>query len=321
MKKVDIKKLKKLFINLLKYGVPAGIITVLLIRLTIRDHVLIITSIYYAISLPVLIGVALFSFAVLLYFKEHKPAVFLLLLAFFCIGWRYHVSYYTYPGRASSGDIKLLCWNLYKRINKNYEGIATIIETQKPDIIGFVEFGSKNKEYFSKLQKRFPEYSMILMKKGMLFAVKGEIKTNSYHIAGADEFGKYHRMEVFVNNRKLVVYVVDIGSSPHHPRDFALNALHKDSLNEKDTPLIMMGDFNTPYESYLFDQYRENYQHLFASCGNGFIETWPLPFTLIAIDHIWISKDIHPTSCQVLDNSFSDHKAVIGTIRLKTAAK
>ncbi len=82
---------------------------------------------------------------------------------------------------------------------------------------------------------------------------------------------------------------------------------------------IILGDFNTPYESVALDRFREKFYHCFTEAGRGLRETWPWPLPALSLDHIWVTRDWKPQLCRKVKRWSSDH-AMVWTV-LKPAPK
>jgi endonuclease/exonuclease/phosphatase family metal-dependent hydrolase len=112
----------------------------------------------------------------------------------------------------------------------------------------------------------------------------------------------------------LIVLLVDIDGDPLRSRAPAFEPLAKMIRAYSQANLIVMGDFNTPLESVLFDSFCQYLTHAFESGGHGFAKTWPIPLPVLAIDHIWVSKKIKVASCKLNWSRLSDHRSVVANI-------
>ncbi len=99
--------------------------------------------------------------------------------------------------------------------------------------------------------------------------------------------------------------IVDIDSNPLFSRKERFKILIENLNNLKRT--IIMGDFNTPYESVFFESYKKQYYHAFQQVGAGFDSTWLFGIPLLQIDHIWTSKDLKPVKFAKDYHLLSDH--------------
>ena len=114
--------------------------------------------------------------------------------------------------------------------------------------------------------------------------------------------------QTLIQGSYFQVYVTDVSSSVTKFRKPSIEAVFNRIKKEGKT--ILMGDFNTPYESVHFDAYKEQFEHTFSAKGNGFRETWIWNFPLLSLDHIWTSKDIELKSVEKINTWKSDHNFI-----------
>lgn len=291
------------------WGILCWISAVILIRLTVRDSVPVISSVYYAMPPFVLSLLALFGMIPLISLRKYRSALFLLFTGIICAVWWLSVSYYSNFESSAKPDIKLLSWNIQKKTGEKKLEAVKIIKERDPDIFSLIEFGSGGIELVRELELMLPDYSLSLVDDCILTGVKGTVKNSKLIYVGDDDFGRYVRADLFVKGKNITVYFVDMGSSPHHPRGSALSDMFRNAMAEdKKSLLVMMGDFNTPYESVCFDSYKEHFKNAFAESGRGFMESWPLPFSLLTIDHIWCGNNLKTVNAKMIYNWISDHK-------------
>lgn len=101
------------------------------------------------------------------------------------------------------------------------------------------------------------------------------------------------------------VALVDLASDPRAWRGKSLPDVFE-VVKDCD---VVMGDFNTPYRSAFFDPFRAQFQ-----CGNtaGFKNraTWPQKWPLLALDHLFLARDLSLSHYQRRPHSKSDHLQV-----------
>lgn len=91
-------------------------------------------------------------------------------------------------------------------------------------------------------------------------------------------------------------------------------------------PQILMGDFNTPSSSSLFQGLWSDYQNTFEVAGFGYGYTspckqhahWLNNTPWVRIDHILCSHDWEVISCEVGKENGSDHRMIAATLRLRS---
>lgn len=113
--------------------------------------------------------------------------------------------------------------------------------------------------------------------------------------------------------RPLRVALADFYSSPlidRRPGTSALAAL----LAEGPGPWICLGDFNTPRTSTCFDPWRAaGARHAFEEAGAGYAPTWPTPWPVLSIDHIW-TQGLSCASAQAPVRPESDHCPLVAEL-------
>lgn len=100
-------------------------------------------------------------------------------------------------------------------------------------------------------------------------------------------------------------YAVDVTGSSDVPRSWELSFVNKQIKETLNT--VVLGDFNTPYESSYLKQLKTNFNQAFNKKGNGFRETWFYNLPILSLDHIWVSKDLKILKTEKIYTFKSDH--------------
>jgi vancomycin resistance protein VanJ len=79
-------------------------------------------------------------------------------------------------------------------------------------------------------------------------------------------------------------------------------------------PVLLVGDFNTPPESTIFDDAWSNYKDAFSQAGWGCGYTFFGAKTMVRIDHIMVGKGWTCADCRVGPNVGSPHRPVIADL-------
>ena len=95
-----------------------------------------------------------------------------------------------------------------------------------------------------------------------------------------------------------------------------------------DKPLLIVGDFNTPVSSQMFQRHWGDFQSAFDLAGIGYGYTspckanrfWPENLPWARIDHILCSPEWTVRSCQIGKSAGSDHRLITATLRLSVPA-
>jgi endonuclease/exonuclease/phosphatase family metal-dependent hydrolase len=85
---------------------------------------------------------------------------------------------------------------------------------------------------------------------------------------------------------------------------------------DRGIPTILAGDFNIPLDSTSLEPIRADYQNALEHGHNGQITTWPSPFPLLAIDHIWLNQKLVTGASKKVKVLRSDHAMVISTFSI-----
>lgn len=93
-----------------------------------------------------------------------------------------------------------------------------------------------------------------------------------------------------------------------------------------DKPLLIVGDFNTPVSSQMFQSHWGDFQSAFDLAGIGYGYTspckanrfWPENLPWARIDHILCSPEWTVRSCQIGKSAGSDHRLIAASLRLST---
>jgi len=219
-----------------------------------------------------------------------------------CLFWIFSSYRFHENATVSGKTLKFMFWNT-ARI-KTHPSIPLIqyLRHVSADFIGFVESGRLTKQAITVYQTEFPEYKVQQLSGGMLCMTKGTIQTISY--CRLPNKSRYNLLEIELDKNIYHVMIVDIGSNPFFSRKECLETIIK-SLPDRRT--IIMGDFNTPYDSVFFHAYKTRCYHAFQEVGTGFSATWPYGIPLLQIDHIWTSKDLKPVNFTKDYHLLSDH--------------
>ena len=79
-------------------------------------------------------------------------------------------------------------------------------------------------------------------------------------------------------------------------------------------PVLVVGDFNTPPESPIFDEVWDGYTDAFSAAGWGWGYTFFGTKTMVRIDHILASRAWGVTACRVGQFIGSPHRPVIADL-------
>lgn len=80
-------------------------------------------------------------------------------------------------------------------------------------------------------------------------------------------------------------------------------------VNSSTLPTLLLGDFNTPPDSVLYNQIADCMTDSFRKAGWGFGWTFSQDRPLLRIDYIWC-RGLTPSSSKVFNSGLSDHRGV-----------
>lgn len=276
----------------------------------VRDQTIGLSTLYYALPLPVLAAVTLML--TVLQRRERQRAIrwaicsALLMAGIWTDDWRGQ------PDRSESRDVKVVFWNAC-RLHSGWDDVTAEVRSWDADVVALVEAGIGTEETRRQWQTGCPGYKVSLLGAGIVLLTRGESGESTVH-----EFpdgSRARQIATTVHGQKLNLVIVDIQANPFWSRREPLA-----HLAEVVTPLaggatLVLGDFNTPADSALLAPLRSDYSLAFDLAGQGYRATWPLPLPVLAIDQAWVSPSVDVTSCRHLWTGASDHRPVALTVR------
>jgi endonuclease/exonuclease/phosphatase (EEP) superfamily protein YafD len=278
-------KLKKHFKKALQFFLFLAII----VHFTIKDTFYISGLLFYATPLPL---IALGLLFLLLFVKAYARKYYVIFAFIIAIIW-FNRSYTSSPEVATENSLEIVLWNGY-RIS-NFED-AFSENKSIPDVMVIIECDEGE---YQKIKAKYPNYHFELTEKqvGIFSKTPINIHTNVKT--------KDHVVVVHFSTNNTNFYAIDVSSDLRHFRKPMLKSILSEVKTEDKT--IILGDFNTPFESLFFKNFKKNYQHAFTEKGNGFRETWFWNFPILVLDHIWLSHDLEILKTQKISTWKSDH--------------
>ena len=268
---------------------------------TVRDSIDSIIVVFYIMPMMVLLGLALF---LTLFQRGRWLAVLatgLIATAWFLRSFTWHT-----PEPSAPDEVRVLFWNL-NRPAEPFQPLIEMIRELKPDFVACVEPGENAARDVEGYKAALPGYDCLFMPRGILWL---SLHASRYRARGRlDSLGAYAVFEADFRGRTQRFVTIDTYGPPMLPRTGQLNEAL--SFTNKDPKVLVMGDFNTPYESVHFDGFRsEGLQDALTVGGRGFRETWFYGLPLLSLDHIWLGKDWHVLETRKIWKPESDHAAV-----------
>jgi hypothetical protein len=165
-----------------------------------------------------------------------------------------------------------------------------------PDILVLVEGHSED---INSIKLKYPNYFFHVSQEEIGIFSKTALET------GEEKIGEDNSTLLDFKTNGLNFYVVDVSAGVFKPRKKAMDFVNSNILKKDRT--IVLGDFNTPYESVHFSSLKDAFIHVFTDKGNGFKETWFWNIPLLSLDHIWVYKDFKITHVEKINTFKSDH--------------
>ena len=287
--------------------------TAVILRLTIRDQIPLL-SVWFYCTPPVVLAVsALVAGGLLLLQKSRWLALIAVVAGLACGGWWWTSSFFHNENQSPADTVRVLLWNCQHGY-QGWKSIAEEIHRIDAPLIGLVEAGGFTPEQRGFWRSEFEEYDVATPGGGIVLMARGTIvRSKLVSLAGRGRCGEFH---VAIEGRQWTVLVVDIASNPFISRRKALHALSDLIDSHADEPLLIMGDFNIPTDSVFLDRVRLSCVNAFEAAGNGNSATWPAPVPVLSLDQVWIKGPLQAASCRHLSNSRSDHLQVVTELSL-----
>lgn len=286
----------------------------LLIRLTIRDRLLIPGMVFYAT--PLLAIVCAFAAGAAWHAWRGRrllPAVLCVLAIGTAVGWyaRSHVSNRPEP---ADDTVRLMFWNA-ARLRDGIEPVIAHIQRYDPDIVALVEARTRTAEQQRVFREVFRGYDVRTLHGGMLLLSRLPVESTDYF--EVSDRGRVNVARLRVRETPVALAIVDIHSSPYYNRGNAIAEVFQKVAAGGERARIVAGDFNTPRSSVHFDDVQEEWDNAFESAGSGWMETWPWGLPLLALDHVWLQGPVRAAGCRHLTAGCSDHQSVLTEVALE----
>lgn len=275
--KIYVKKIVQYFLFL-----------TIIVHFLIKDTFHFSAVLFYATPLPLIILGILF---LILFIKAFARKYYVIVAALLCIIW-IKDSYIFSSNSETDKGLEIVLWNAFRiqSFKEAFEENGTI-----PDVFVLIE---SNQKKFYEAQKAFPNHYFYFNNHGIAIFSKTLLQIHS-------SATKEHVTMVHFSTNNINFYAVDVYANMKFFRKPMLeNICSRIKTNDK---TIILGDFNTPFESLFFKKFKKNYQHAFTEKGNGFRETWFWNIPLLSLDHIWVSPDLEIEKTEKKSTWKSDH--------------
>ena len=246
----------------------------------INDRVLLSAMVFYATPWPILLVGALLSFMLLRGWWK-LAALPSLVVGLFALS----ASFGGFSSAASSTPaVRAATWNAARDLSHHPEAWSF-----DEDIVVIIEAGDMTGVWQEFLAVN-PTHQWRRLETGILLGVKGEIHS-TMNRSKHDHYRCIQAEVSTASGGRMDVIAVDIRSQPWLSKKEAMEVIFKEA--PRDLPTLIMGDFNTPHESWTMRKAAGDRFHGSGEAPHrGLRETWPAALPLLAIDHIWASDGI-----------------------------
>jgi endonuclease/exonuclease/phosphatase (EEP) superfamily protein YafD len=216
------------------------------------------------------------------------------------------------PPVSGARDLRVVHWNV-ARPAMRFPQIGEYLREIVADVIALAEWQPRKGGDLQKWRAAFPGYQLDVIPGNMLLLARGEIVVGNRGMLHAGSY--YGLATVKLGGRECVILQADVYGGPLASREEPLRQLTSLAVEHAGQPLILLGDLNTPRESWHLTGLRKHYRHAFEAAGRGYAETWPMPLPVLGLDQVWVGAPLEVLSCQHGVSPFSDHRPVIVDLR------
>ncbi|MEZ4803652.1 MAG: endonuclease/exonuclease/phosphatase family protein [Gelidibacter sp.] len=275
----------------------------LFIHFILKDRYYTFSILYYACPLPLII---LFGLLVTLLFFSKKRIFYILIVLLVGMNCYFFLHYF---GAAAEEDkiatSSILFWNVAENKPLPTDIITEKIDQYHPEIIALVE-ALPSQEDLNVLKKACPDYQFQKLYGTMLVGIKGSI--DNVEFKAKTSVYKFNFIKATINGKLFKIMIADVNAVPFFNKKFPLDFIH--DFSQKHKVDVLLGDFNTPYESVFFENFKQDY-YSFHPYSIGMTSTWPTKFPVIEIDQIWIGNKFQPIKMDKFCYKLSDHKMLL----------
>lgn len=278
----------------------------LIIHFILKDHFRFFQIPFYAFPLPILImgGIII----TILFFR---PKAYFILFVCITLGltgiWINNAYFFPKTVEIPRDATSVIFWNAANRATIHLDILSQNIRHIAPDIIALAETENASSQDIQQLSKAFPAYEFRILEGDMLIGIKGTIEKITYIIE--EQNYDINFVEAQLKSGPILIAFTDTFQDPGMDKRKTLETVLQ-LVSERNSDLIV-GDFNTPYESVHFRNYELDYTS-FHNYGQGFSATWPFGIPLLEIDQIYVLKPIAPILLQKIYYDVSDHAMLVG---------
>lgn len=185
--------------------------------------------------------------------------------------------------------------------------VHELLRRHRPDLLVLAEAEQQTPADLAGMRGLYRDYHISRLPGGMLLAVRGRAQLQkTIHLPSRTHALSLHVQFADKPAEDWEIILADLGPWPFLPRLDRTEPIRKFAGTGPRT--LVIGDFNTPYDSAAFDSWRPYWNHgLSQSPGSPGNATWPFGLPLLSIDHVWMSPDLRPLRAEKGTPGFFDH--------------
>lgn len=293
-----------------KMFILVGFFTLILVHFLIKDHFYLSGILFYAFPL---FGIITIGIVCAMFFIKDKKLFKILIIFIVSLSayWWFHSFHFEPETTNVDNKQTALFWNIANQKIKPLNIILKHVAAENPEFISLVETDNISDSIFKIYQNQLKDYQLLQLKGDMIFGSKHPIAKVFYESENDDY--AFNHITLNADTGPVEILIIDLYGSPFHNKKYPFEILFN-YLNNNTIDLIL-GDFNTPYESIYFRTFETDFNS-FHGLNTGFTYTWPYRLPLYELDHIWIAKKHRALKLQKKNYAVSDHSMLIGHFKL-----
>jgi endonuclease/exonuclease/phosphatase family metal-dependent hydrolase len=272
------------------------------IHLCVGDSNRVAAPVTYAAAWPLVLAIALMIASIQVYRRSWRAVGFCIIVLAVSGGQWVGLWGASPPSAPPGPACRILFWNAASPTHPSRALIDAVQDTQS-DLIVLAESGLIPAQGADAYAHELPGYRLHGFPHEIMVLSKGAVTMRDPRLLPNRSSVRILECESPVGTLTLVV--ADLGSSPLADRKPIIAEVFEIAAAEPDA--IVLGDFNTPYDSVTFDPFRDRYTHALKAARPGPIETWPYIFPCLAIDHVWLPQAFAVVSADKRWTVKSDH--------------
>ena len=272
-------------------------------HLAVRDAYAIAAPVTYAAPWPLVLAAALALGTVHGYRRSRRLGAVCLVVSVVAMWQWVGLWGYAPPPALPGPPCRLLFWNAASPTHPS-RPLVDAVRDQQSDLVVLAECGDRQPDAQALYARELPGYQVHEFPHEVMVLSKGAVTLRESRVLPNRSSVRVLECETPAGPVTLVH--ADIGSNPLADRE----PIVREILDMAGPDAIVLGDFNTPYDSVTFDPFRERYTHALKAAHAGRIETWPYIFPCLAIDHVWVPPAFAVVSAGKRWTVKSDHAMV-----------